>query len=73
MMIKESCISNTVLNDLVVLSDSFWGMMARRNSAETQQSGHAQRSEPEVKNGISSAKDGAPKRLRRGSIQKEMG
>jgi len=33
------------------------------NSTETQQSGHALRSAPEIKNG-SSAKDGAPERLR---------
>jgi len=41
------------------------------NSTETQQSGHAPRYEPNVKNG-SSAKDGAPKRLRCGTIQKEV-
>jgi len=39
-----------------------------RNSTETQQSGHAPRSGLEVKNG-SSAKDGAPERLRCGTIQ----
>jgi len=34
-----------------------------RNSTETQQSGHAPRSGPEINNGRSSAKDGAPERL----------
>jgi len=46
-------------------------MGAWRNSTETQQSGHAPRSRPEVKNG-SSAKDGAPERLRCGTIQEEV-
>jgi len=54
---------------VVVLPDSFRGMGARRNSTEAQQL-HASRSGPEVKNG-SSAKDGAPKRLRCGTIQEE--
>jgi len=48
------------------------GGATRANSAETQQSGHAPRSGPEVKNGRSRAKDGAPERLRCGTIQKEM-
>jgi len=51
----------------VVLSDPFLGMEAWRNFTETQQSDHAPRSGPEVKNG-SSAKDGAW-RLRCGKIQ----
>jgi len=45
-------------------------MEAWRNSTDTQQSGHAPRSGPEVKNGRS-AKDGAPERLRCGTIQEE--
>jgi len=45
---------------MVVLLDPFRGMGAWRNSTETQQSGHASRSGPEVKNGKISAKDGAP-------------
>jgi len=47
-------------------------MEAWRNSTETQQSGHAPRFEPEVKNGRSSAKDSAPERLRCGTIQEEV-
>jgi len=47
------------------------GMGAWRNSTETQQSGHASRFGPEVKNG-SSAKDGAPERLGYGTIQEKM-
>jgi len=35
-------------------------MGARRNSAETKQSGYAPSSGPESKNGRSSAEDGAP-------------
>jgi len=46
----------------VVQPDPFRGIGVRRNSAETQQSGHAPRSGPEVKNGRSSAKDGALER-----------
>jgi len=56
---------------LVVLPDTFRGMEAWRNSTETQQSGHAQRFGPEVKNG-SSAKDGTPERLGCGTIQEEV-
>jgi len=40
-----------------------------RNSTKTQQSGHAPRSGPEIKNGSSSVKNGAPERLRCGIIQ----
>jgi len=48
-------------------------MGAWRNSTETQQLGHAPRSGSEVKNGrLSSAKDGAPERLRCGTIQEEV-
>jgi len=43
-----------------------------RNSAETQQSDHTPRYGPEVKNERSCAKDGAPERLRCGTIQKEV-
>jgi len=43
-----------------------------RNSMQTQQSGHAPRSGSEVKNGRNSIKDGAPERLRCGTIQKEV-
>jgi len=46
--------------------------LPRNGGAETQQSGHTPRSEPEVKNGRSSAKNGAPERLRCGTIQKEL-
>jgi len=42
-----------------------------RNSTKTQQSGHAPRSGPEVKNG-SSAKDGAPERLGCGTVMEEV-
>jgi len=57
---------------VVVLPDPFQGMGAWRNSTETQQSGHAPRPGPEVKNGRNSAKDGAPERLRCGTIQEEV-
>jgi len=40
---------------VVVLPDPFRGMGAWRNSTETQQSGHASRSGPEVKNGRNTA------------------
>jgi len=56
---------------VVVLSDPFWGLGAWRNSTETQQSGHALRSGPEVKNG-SSAKDGELERLGRGTVKEEV-
>jgi len=55
---------------VVVLSDLFRGMGAWRNSTETQQSDHAPRSGPEVKNG-KSTKDGVLERLRCGTVQKE--
>jgi len=47
-------------------------MRAWRNSKETQQLGHAPRSGPEVKNGRSTAEDGAPERLRCGSVKEEV-
>jgi len=57
---------------LVVLSDLFRWMGARRNFAETQQSDHAPRSGPVVKNGRSIAKDDMPEMLRCGTIQKKV-
>jgi len=45
-------------------------MRAMRNSAETQPSDLAQRSESEIKDGGS--KDGAPERLKRRTIQMEV-
>jgi len=49
---------------VVVLLDPFRGMGAWKNSMQTQQSSHAPRSGPEVKNVRSNAKDGAPERVR---------
>jgi len=46
-------------------------MGAWRNSTETQQSGNAPRSGPEVKNG-SSAEDGTPERFGCGTVQQEV-
>jgi len=54
----------------LVLLDTFQGVGAWRNFTETQQSGHAPRSGPEVKIG-SSAKDGTLERLRCRTIQEE--
>jgi len=45
-------------------------MGAQRNSADTQQSGHALRLGTEIKNGRISAKDDLPERLRCETIQK---
>jgi len=56
----------------VELPDPFRGMGGGKNSTEAQQSGHAPRSGPEVKNGRRSAKDGVPERLGCGTIQEEM-
>jgi len=47
-------------------------MGAWRNSTETQQSGHAPRSEPKVKNGRSGAEDGASERLGCGTVKEEV-
>jgi len=48
---------------VVVLPDPFRGMWARKNSAETQQTaGPLRKSGPEIKDGRSSAKDGALER-----------
>jgi len=58
--------------EVVVLPDPFRGMGAWRNSTETQQSGHAPRSGPEVRNGRSSAEDGAPKRLICETVKEEV-
>jgi len=49
---------------VVVLLDPFRGIGAW----ETQQSGHASRSGPEVKSGRSGAEDGAPERLGCGTV-----
>jgi len=56
----------------VVPPDPFRGMGAWRNSTETQQSGYAPRSEPEVKNGRSSAKDGVPERLECETVKEQV-
>jgi len=56
----------------VVLLDPFRGMGAWRNFTETQQLSDAPRSGPEVKNGRSSAKDGAPERLGCGTVKEEV-
>jgi len=53
---------------VVVLPDTpfeRWGV----SSTETQQSGHAPRSEPEAKTGRSGAEDGAPERLGCGTVK----
>jgi len=55
---------------VVVLPDSFRRMGAWRNFTETQQLGHAPRSE--VKNGRSSAEDGAPERLGCRTVKEEV-
>jgi len=47
-------------------------MKAWKNSAETQQSGHAPRSGTEIKDVRSSVKDGVPERLRCRAIQNEV-
>jgi len=46
-------------------------MGAWRNSTETQHSGHAPRSESEVKNGRSGAEDGTPERLGCETVKEE--
>jgi len=56
---------------VVVLPDPFRGM-GRRETTETQQSGHVPRSGPEVKNGRSGADDGAPERLECGTVKEEV-
>jgi len=62
------CIQFYQIKVVVVLLNPFRGMGAWRNSTKTQQLGQAPRSGSEVKNG-SSAKDGAPERLRCRAIQ----
>jgi len=47
-------------------------MRVWRNSTETQQSGYAPRSGPEIKNERSSAEDGAPERPRCGTVKEEV-
>jgi len=54
-----------------VLPDPFRGIGAWRNSTETQQSGHALSSGPEVKNGRSGAEDGVPERLECETVKEE--
>jgi len=56
---------------VVVLPNPFREMGAWRNSTETQQLGHAPRFGPKFKNGRSSAKDGAPERLRCETVKEE--
>jgi len=55
---------------LVILPDTFW-VMATYSSAETQQLGGALRYASKIQD--TSSEEGAPKRLRCGTIQKEMG
>jgi len=57
---------------VVVLPNPFRGMGAWRNSTETQQSGHATRFRPEVKNGRSGAEDGMPERIRCETVKEEV-
>jgi len=52
--------------------DHFRGMGAWKNSTETQQSGYAPGSGPEIKNGRSNAEVGAPERLRCGTVKEEV-
>jgi len=56
----------------VVLPDPFQELGALRNSMEIQQSGHSPRSRPEIKNGRSSAEDGASERLGCGTVKEEV-
>jgi len=67
---KLLCLSDKMPQTLVVvvLPDPLRGVGAWKNSTETQQSGHAPRFRPEIKNG-SSAKDGAPERLGCGTVK----
>jgi len=69
---KMATIDLKLLVLMVVLPDPFRGMGAWRNSTKTQQSGYASRSGPEVKNGRSSAEDGASERLGYGTVKEEM-
>ena len=57
---------------VVVLPDPFRGMGARRNSAETQQSGHTPRSGPYIENRERGAKDRFAKRFRSTTVEEEM-
>jgi len=61
-----------MLGMMVVLPDPFRGKGAWRYSTETQQSGHAPRFGPVVKNGRSSAEDGVPERLGCGTVKEEV-
>jgi len=55
-------------NLVVVLPDLFRGMGAWKNSTETQQSGHAPTSGPEVKNERIGSENSAPERLEYGAV-----
>jgi len=70
MYFTNFCATVTVV--VVVLADPFRGMGVWRNSTETQQSSHAPRSGPVVKNGRSGAEDGAPERLGCRTVKEEV-
>jgi len=72
MLVHSECGVTLLLLVVVVLPDPFRALEKRRNSTEIHKLSHAPRSGTEVKIGRSSAKDGAPERLRFGSIQKEV-
>ena len=57
---------------VVVLPDPFRGMGARRNSAETQQSGHTSRPGQQIKNRERGAKDRSTKGPRGRTVEEEM-
>jgi len=57
---------------VMVLPDPFRGIGAWRNSTETQQSGHAPRSGPKVKNGRSDAEDGGTRMRGCGTVKEEV-
>ena len=56
----------------MVLPDPFRGMGARRNSAETQQSGHTPRSGLKIENRERGAKDRFAKGFRSRTVEEEM-
>jgi len=68
----NNCVTEQIINVVVVLPNPFQGMGAWRNSTETQQSGHAPRFGPEIKNGRSGAEDVAPERLGCGTVKEEV-
>ena len=57
---------------VVVLPDPFRVIGARRNSAETQQSGHTPRSGPKIENRQRGAKDRFAKGIRSRTVEEEM-